>query len=1507
MAVPIRLHNVPEYLRSAQFTNHGASSHGRGTESQELLQFPKSTCVLWDGTSTGPPVFLHVAQNRKPQLAVWEKLLWLLHKQVDTDGSSSKVLVGSLSMDQDAEGVSFKIDRLDTCQTDANASLLQDDVLIPVQISTNNSQEKTGSRDDYAEAIKMLEKRCSSHETLELNNLLLVKGWCSVRCHQHAETAVAHLQFDVVTLANVFKATPVNPVPVIPSALAKNLVGPRSLSHMQGRPKMGYLSMDATRKLLLVLESDPKVASLPVVGIWVSGVSMVHHPFVWGACLRYLRNERLQDRVCTPPEGFLLMFHSSAHSCPQFYEIASTSGKSHLLYDLYTGYEVTTLSKKSSGPEPGVLDWELSPVRNGPKRELFDAALESVKSKRQEADSGAFKPSISSQEDIVPRMTPAPHQSKTMTIRPMVPELSLIWNDSNSPSSGLQPFPSAPYPPSCLNAAFTDSRSTSVPAPNPSERHSLGFVPSSSSSHSASPGMLSSGSAVKNCCNPGDNGHQESDCIPWTSVPAQYQAPQTVYDRNNSARTCAPSVSSSGFVGTANSNCLPQPVRHPFPSSSQVGSEYHGMGIPFHGSSQAGSVSHPFPSSQAGSMSHPFPSSQAGSVSHPFPSSQAGSEYSSRGVPFHGSQGHAGSAVHPGAHPHQPMHSHGGFLPQSQPRPRLMAAAGMHFCAPTQPVAGVRPAQPFPHPSSGANPSLGMQRPPHSLSIPQPAASNAQHFHGGMPLPSSHPHARSPNPAHFPSHTSCESVPQLAASHAQMNSVPSYAHSAQGVTAPQQTSLHQGTIMASQGQPWPPPGHTKGLGTFDLQQSNPSQVPPPQTQLDLQSGVSSYAQITAGKPRETHVSCHPSQAPVQTDGYVHTVPPGTHHPASSFQTGNDSQQSDSTASSAKSSDDSGLSVTPDRSNPSLRLSCSAGPQTKAEGTPHTLSLASVNWAGVPNEVVQLLVQQDAQLKMLQSQIQQLLAQQQPASAPSPGSGVSSTPTPRETCSTAVNTTLLDPESPWGAPGQGTQCVSIQTSPQKPQPSHFSPHPHRPSPSSSSHSQDDHRYRQRPPSSTAMTQRGSPAHAPSRRGVVSAREMPSDPCMGETPSDLGTEETPCELRHQGPVQLSSTEHEDASGSRGNSLHSTGSLDHPSPVRSVESHLQLSNSTPSPLSASMCIRPDESGEEHGPQEISPNCREYYDQLISNIRLFLDSHSQEADNTDTTDNVTATEEDTNPAGLNMFDSTVHGSPATPAAPSGGASSSSNTTLIPHINYLSMMLGSDTDTSLEINAMAMKYLRDEQLTQVARHHQSPHRAGSNHHLLRQALAASLDATGTSDVSRMGMSATNLSMATKKYLEKHGLLGGGQGDSLLLDSNQTIRLQTDFSLAVMSETAHSNPSMSPSPQKAVAATPQHPGAQSPVKREVLKPQFKPSPVIAEERANSYGEQDRRQLGDVGASPVLRPHHRYPRDDSPEDTPMFPERFRGPHQQALVSDCSLATEDDRILDIEKLKQLPKLL
>lgn len=54
--------------------------------------------------------------------------------------------------------------------------------------------------------------------------------------------------------------------------------------------------MNQARKILLMLDSDPKSKSVQTVGIWVSGVVSVHHPVVWLSCMRYLYFRDVYER-----------------------------------------------------------------------------------------------------------------------------------------------------------------------------------------------------------------------------------------------------------------------------------------------------------------------------------------------------------------------------------------------------------------------------------------------------------------------------------------------------------------------------------------------------------------------------------------------------------------------------------------------------------------------------------------------------------------------------------------------------------------------------------------------------------------------------------------------------------------------------------------------------------------------------------------------------------------------------------------------------------------------------------------------------------------------------------------------------------------------------------------------------------------------------------------------------------------------------------------------------------
>lgn len=197
-----------------------------------------------------------------------------------------------------------------------------------------------------------------------------------------------------------------------------------------------------------------------------------------------------------------------------------------------------------------------------------------------------------------------------------------------------------------------------------------------------------------------------------------------------------------------------------------------------------------------------------------------------------------------------------------------------------------------------------------------------------------------------------------------------------------------------------------------------------------------------------------------------------------------SNQSDS---SGRSSDDSGLSVTPER--PSLQQKGNDDPKQGSN-----IQNSNINWNQVPPEVYQLLLSQDAQLKQLQAQIQLLMHNQSTSTQCTTTTELSSqtetngpqsnnasvdsalTNSKVETCSVAVNTTMFYTSSQNNGEHH---TVALQTSPQKP--------------------------------------RTSP------RQPVTSRSGNNTPSEGSQCSVDGR--TPADIRHRGVFALNSTERDD----------------------------------------------------------------------------------------------------------------------------------------------------------------------------------------------------------------------------------------------------------------------------------------------------------------------------------------------------------------------------------------------
>ncbi|XP_061168007.1 SCL-interrupting locus protein homolog [Saccostrea echinata] len=1267
----------------------------RLSEDMAMLKFPKVKNILWDHDSAGDDVHLSLSYYRKPQLYVTEKVLRFAQRHLESSRgtSCSCALQGSIAVDQDGEGVTFVLDRFDPGGggTVSCNGLTPGDISVPFEMSGNTKENRQGSQNDYLNALKLLQQKISSKDPIELSNFLLVRGWCNF--YTHGDKSVHHIDFDVVTLATEFKVSPISVVPIVPTALSKNLSGPMSLSHLQGEPKTGYLTMDHTRKVLLVLESDPKVFNLPLVGIWISGVSYVYSPFVWASCIRYLFNSSINDRVCAIPEPFLLVLYSPLHSKPEFYDVTiqNTDGKPQ--FDLFSGYEVVSLAKTKTNSSQNSVELELSATKTGKKRETFDAALHEFSSFRPSLKKTAVEVPVSAAEleEMTPRSRPAPYTSQVPKAVPMVPEVSLIFGDDNS---GILTDTGPRQPP------IMHGKPTGV-------HHVQEFL---SSTHQPLQ-------------------HPQS---------SQNQNPTpSIHSKLTSHFPSAPNLQQMRSVKQQQQCTLPCCSKNKVMQNGRLAQNYLSNGISQQNKAQNGMETFPQPSN----------------ARHHTRSMTTGSQKHNNGNVYLAQQGYP-----------NPMSSNDPYRP-APPQHGVPFCRGMSYPGHGGPPSDLKrtcscPDCMYSLPVQNAQTHTPAQMHPQNYSVPSNLMHQTNH-----PI---NPGTSFPRPAHIRSQSQNALLPQYSKAFPVMS----------------QSHLPQNTQKPSYPRPMLPAENAPVMQPVSQEIVI---THPPQTTANTR------LQESIPLPQESALS------------------PGIATEARS-------SQGDS---SGRSSDDSGFSITPEKkANNSAENNTDFQASTFGKG---------INWNQVPPEVYQLLLQQDAQMKQLQAQIQTLIQNQSVSTQHTTMTELNSTagkPSIQnvtgmeqnaQKCEMGTNTTVFYPSD--------RNSVALQTSPVKQMSKSLEPvvplwtksqeypdigrsQEHSDMGGSqeypdSARSQDcPDSARSRDPPDSARSNRSSSSQPVN--GHMTDRSSHSSHCSQTSQEGSNYEaRTPAEIRHRGVLPMNSTEREDfdLNMSQGelcnvvnnvalhnktmDSIHSDMIVDmpsyHSSPSRSQVSPDSGSGEiSQSPISASMCgDQPQYSGDseeeedEDGPGQLSADNKEYYDKLMDNIHKLL----QQQDSELTVDNVTADTLQNN----TLQQSVMLGQYLNSVRINGGQNPV-ETTFIPKINYMSMMFESDSDCSMEINAMAMKYLKDEQLTQLTKlQTQSRLKGNKDSHkanLLRQVLVDGKDSTP--DVTTMGMSPNDMTFATRKYLEKYGLVNDSEstksGNTSESTANDTYELKVNFS-----------------------------------------------------------------------------------------------------------------------------------
>lgn len=1419
MAVVLAQEGAGEMI---SLSNFGALPTDRPPDIKTSLDFPKTSCSLWDKTALGNPLFLHIGYFRKPKICIPEKILRLIQHQCENYSQTHHMMLGSLVVEEDGEGIQVQVDRLDTRTKipSDGSGLAPGDILIPLEVSNNTDRERLGSVEDYHCALKRLQSRCCSKASVDLCEFVLLRGWGSY--YSNAHSSVVHLDFDMVTMETLFKATPIAPVPILLTALSKNLAGPMSLSQMQGTTKTGYLSMDHTRKLLLVLESDPKACSLPLIGIWVSGAEFVQHPFVWASCLRYIYNTHLQDRVCLPPNEFLLVVYTPLHSRPEFYQCSPTSDSCDFQFQLRTGHEVTNMTKALSAPSQSFTEIELDAVEGGTKMELFDAAKAEHGLDISKTHSSRVREN--GPEDIEPRCVPTPHMDKVHSIRPMVPDVSILWTE-----------------PSELFPSYQQQQQFSAPA----SQHSIQQL----SFQHASQGQL------------------QQDYKPQYPSRSSHFTPMSTVQR-----AIAPKYHNHSYDSQPNQSTQVQQIKQ-----AQIATSYRSFAL-------SNSVNYPINSLPR----HKTPQQYVDSA-----------QYGPQNIKNFMPQVHQPNKL--------PSVSYGAFgssmSPQTLPGLILSSSA-----TPFTPCAPSRSE--YPNETTG-NATLQVSK---SSFVPP--------FNNVAILPCSSSAEKDKNVP------SC--MPSITASSLQNHDqVPNSQHHVK--TIPYLTTVVEESSSS--------------------QSSSSSSLPNTRAPHNLNGNILALSS--------------------QSLGFNSTRGNGSSHNNSRSNSAGTCQSSDD--------DDSGLSITPDKVNifpsqhsipsavQSQRATCSTGTESSG-GHNHILNssssasafaaetrcepgIDSIKWDDVSPAVRALLEHQNQQLKVLQLQIQTLLHNQSQQSAltinQSQKAGSSVNPSPptmpsthkqicqqnpnnlteshdrtTETCSVGVNTTILDDSN-----NQHTalDSHSVQTSPVK----------------------------------------------------LGYQNFVVSPVLGERSNDSNINEglsaggsTPLELQHHGHPPISSTTYETPKAvSRGRASDKSNScvderklddldeepalsqnelvsaiaglpiqdqtmntvaselvVDMPDYASTIHDGIGLDQSC-SPPSVSKCFGPDQDDSYSTVAEDAMDPKQYYSQLMNNIQMFLtNDKNQETDISDA-------------------DATSALKASSPQRY--GGESSTNSSLIPRINYVSMMLGTsvcnspvkgspawDTDPgqSMEINAMAMKYLSDEELTQMALFRQMQSMSDDTQTkettralqrvMEKQHYTANL--SSLADISRLGISPNNMTMATQNYLQKHGLLsnensmmitpGRGANDHGPSMFDPSFKLRTDFSLAQSSlskSISGSKPCGCDHVQQLVSTKSPHAQNVLHTALGVTKPD---SPQLLDEHINSpdSAEAVLRPINSKENAPSgnIKGFKTRPLIERSEQAHYPFQKLPNRHSANFRQNDSASTDDpdeENILDIARLKQMPKLL
>ena len=250
--------------------------------------FPLTSYVLWDRTpQAGEQVCLPSRGDSLPPLYLSPESIDALLAAMDGAAPSSMVCSAALvdgMLHFAAEPCSQQQQQQYPCLS------------IPVEVQAPTTQLPVFSTPSSLLVANLRQQFVTGrNHSLKSSLRMRAAGFVTKSTSAHV---LATLRLEAIVPNEVLVFQQVRPPPFLSTPLSIKLVSvPIGLVSSAAA---GYLTLNKTRKVVPLLETDPVISLAPLVGVWVStsvGGELHNDPFIVGACVRFLKDAKIRERV----------------------------------------------------------------------------------------------------------------------------------------------------------------------------------------------------------------------------------------------------------------------------------------------------------------------------------------------------------------------------------------------------------------------------------------------------------------------------------------------------------------------------------------------------------------------------------------------------------------------------------------------------------------------------------------------------------------------------------------------------------------------------------------------------------------------------------------------------------------------------------------------------------------------------------------------------------------------------------------------------------------------------------------------------------------------------------------------------------------------------------------------------------------------------------------------------------------------------------------------------------